>query len=71
MARITIRKVCKAAVLSFWDFVRILETRAGEGAQTGFYKHLKKMNLVGKRDRSSTYVKDEDSVTLGDVELVS
>ena len=72
MARKPLRKVCKVAVLNVsWDFVRILETRAREGAQAGFYKHLKTMNLAGKRDRSSTYVKDEDSVILGDVELLS
>ena len=41
----------------FWGFVRKLETRAREGDQAGFYKHLKTMNLEGKRDRSSAYVK--------------
>ena len=40
----------------FWGFVRKLETRAREGDQAGFYKHLKTMNLEGKRDRSSAYV---------------
>ena len=60
----------KAAMLSlFWDFVRKLETRAREGDQAGFYKNLKTMNLEGKRDRSSAYVKDEDGVLLRDVEL--
>ena len=49
-----LRKVRKAAVLSlFWDFVRKLETRNREGDQAGFYRHLKTMNLDGKRDRSS------------------
>ena len=37
----------------FWDFVRKLETRTREGDQAVFYKHLKTMNLEGKRDRSS------------------
>ena len=65
------RKVRKAAVLRFfWDFVRKLETRTREGHQAGFYKHLKTMNLEGKRDRSSTYVKDENGVLLRDVELI-
>ena len=54
----------------FWDFVRKLETRIREGDQAGFYKHLKTMNLEGKRDRSSAYVKDENGVLLRDVELV-
>ena len=45
-----LRKVRKAAVLSFfWDFVRKLETRTREGDQVRFYKHLKTMNLEGKR----------------------
>ena len=65
------RKVRKAAVLSFfWDFVRKFETHAREGDQVGFYKHLKTMNLEGKRDRSSASVKDENGVLLKDVELL-
>ena len=71
MAGKNLRKVRKAAVLSFfWDFVRKLETRIREGDQAGFYKHLKTMNLEGKQDRSSAYVKDEDGVLLRDVELI-
>ena len=54
----------------FWDFVRKLETRNREGDHAGFYKPLKKMNLEGKRDRSSAYVKDENGVLLRDVELI-
>ena len=66
-----LRKVCKAAVLSsFWDFIRKLEIRTREGDQAGFYKHLKTINLEGKRDRSSAYVKDENGVLLRDVELI-
>ena len=39
----------KVAVLNFfWDFVHEFETRAREGNQTGFYKHLKTMDLEGK-----------------------
>ena len=55
----------------FWNFVRKLETRSREGDPAGFYKHLKTMNLEGKRDRiSSAYVKDEDGVFPRDVELI-
>ena len=54
----------------FWDFVRKLETRTREGDQAGFYKHLKTMNLEGKRDRSSAYVKDGNGVLLRNVELI-
>ena len=71
MAVKNFRKVRKAAVLSFfWDFVRKLETRTRKGNQAGFYKHLKTMNLEGKRDRSSAYVQDENGVLLRDVELI-
>ncbi|CAM9580488.1 unnamed protein product [Ascophyllum nodosum] len=66
-----LRKVPKAAVLSFfWTFVRKLETRVREGFQAGLYKHLKIMNLEGKRDRSSAYIQDEDGVLLTDVEPI-
>ena len=66
-----LREVRKAAVLSlFWDFVRKLETCTPEGDQAGFYKHLKTMNLEGKRDCSSAYVKDEKGVLLRDVKLI-
>ena len=71
MAGKNLRKVRKAAVLSFfWDLIRKLETRTREGDQVGFYKHLKTMNLEGKRDRSSAYVEDENGVLLRDVELI-
>ena len=71
MARKKLRKMRKADVLSlFWDFVRKLETRNREGDQAGFYKHLKTMNLEGKRARSSAYVKDENGVLLRHVELI-
>ena len=71
MAGKTLRKVRKAAVLSwFWDFVRKLETRTREGDQASFYKNLKSMNLEGKRGRSSAYIKDENGVLLRGVELI-
>ena len=71
MAGNHLRKVRKAAVLSFyWDFFRKLEIRTRKGDQAGFYKHLKTTSLEGKRDRSSAYVKDENGVLLRDVELI-
>ena len=72
MAGTNLRKVRKAAVLSFcWDFVRKLEKRTREGYQAGFYEHRTTMNLEGKRDCSLAYVKDENGVLLRDVELIS
>ena len=66
-----LRKVHKAAVLSLClDLVRKLEIRTREGDQVGFCKHPKTMNLEGKRDRSSAYAKDKNSVLLRDVELI-
>ena len=66
-----LRKVRKAAVLSFvWNIARKLETRAREGDQGGFYKHLKTMNLEAKQDRSSAYVKDEDGVLPRNIEPI-
>ena len=50
--------------------LRKLETRKQEVDQAGFYKHLKTVNLEGKRDHSSAYVKDENGVLLRDVELI-
>ena len=71
MAGKNLRKVRKAAVLSFfWDFVSKLEARTREGHQASFYKHLKTINLKRKRDRSSAYVKGENGVLLRDVELI-
>ena len=55
-----LRKVCKAAVLSFfWAFVHKLETHFLKGDQAGLYKNLRAMNLEGKRDSSLAYMKDE------------
>ena len=71
MAGKKLRKVRKGAVLSFvWDLVHKLETRTREGDKAGFYKHLKTINLEGKRDSSSAYVEDENGVLLTDVELI-
>ena len=67
-----LRKVVKmAAALSFfWSFVHKLQTRVREGDQVGLYKHLNTMNLEGKRDRSSAYIKDEDDILLRDVGII-
>ena len=54
----------------FWEIGRKLEIRTREGDQAGFYKHLQTMNLEGKRDCCSVYVKDENDVLLRDVELI-
>ena len=54
----------------FWVLVHKLETRTREGDQAGFYKHVKTINLEGKRDRSSAYVINENGVLLGDVKLI-
>ena len=70
MAGKKLRKVCKAAVLSFfWDLVRKLETRVREGGRAGFYKD-RKMSFEGKRDHSSAYIKHEDGILFRDVELI-
>ena len=66
-----LEKVRKTAVLSiFWAHVRKLEARVREGDHAGFYRHLKTMNLEGKRDRSSQFIKDEHGSLLRDVELI-
>ena len=71
MAGKNLRKVRKAAVLSFfWAFVRKLETRVREGDQAVLFKHLRTMDLEGKRDRSSPYIKDKDGILPGDVKLI-
>ena len=54
----------------FWDFVWKLETHVREGDQAGVNKHLKAINLEGKRDRSSASIKDENGVLIRDVELI-
>ena len=49
---------------------RAEQTRVREGDQAGFYKHLKTMDLEGKRDHSSAYIKYEDGILLRDVDLI-
>ena len=66
-----LEKVRKAAVLSFfWAHVRKLKEGVRKGDQAGFDEHLKTMNLEGKRDRSSQFIKDRDGNLLRDVELI-
>ena len=71
MAGKNLEEIRNAAVLSFLQaHVRKLEARVREGDQAGFYEHLKTMNLEGKQDRSSQFIKDEHGNLLRDVELV-
>ena len=66
-----LEKVCKTAVLSFfWVHVRKLEAHVWKGDYTGLYRHLKTMNLEGKRHRSLQSIKDEHGSLLRDVELI-
>ena len=72
MAGKHLREVRKAAVPNvYWGFVRKLETRVWQGNQIGFSKHLKTINLEGKRNRSSAYINDKDGISLRDVNLPS
>ena len=66
-----VKKVSKTAVLSFfWAHVRKLEASVREGDHAGFYRRLKTMNLKGKRDHNSQFIKDEHGSMLRDVELI-
>ena len=66
-----LEKVRKTAVLSFfWTHVRKLEASVREGDHAGFYRRLKTMNVEGKRDHNSQFIKDEHSSLLRDVELI-
>ena len=66
-----LEKVRKTAVLSFfWAHVRKLEESVREGDQAGFYRRLKTMNLEGKRDHNSQFIKDEHGSLLRDVEVI-
>ena len=70
MAGENLRKGRESAELSFfWDVVHTHETRARNGDHAASYKHLKTINLKGKRERRSACVKAENGVLLRDVEL--
>ena len=66
-----LEKVRKTAVLSFfWAHVRKLEESVREGDHAGFYRRLKTMNLEGKPDHNSQFIKDEHDSQLRDVEVI-
>ena len=44
----------------FEEYVRRLERRIQEGNQFGFYKHLKGMDVEGRRTFNSQYIRDEE-----------
>ena len=54
----------------FEDFVSQLEGRMREGDRFGFYKHLKEMDVEGKRTFKSQYIKDEAGRLLRDNALI-
>ena len=54
----------------FEDYVSQLEGRVREGGQFGFYKHLKGMDVEGKRKFDSQYIKDEKGRLLRDNALI-
>ena len=54
----------------FEDYGSQLEGRIREGDQFGFYKHLKGMDVEGKRTFSSQYIKDEEGRLLRDNALI-
>ena len=54
----------------FEDYVSQLEGRIREGDQFDFYKHLKGMDVEGKRTFNSQYIKDEEGRLLRDDALI-
>ena len=44
--------------------------RIREGGQFGFYKHLKDMDVEGKRTSNSQYIRDEEDRLLRDIGLI-
>lgn len=65
-----LEKVHKAVVLSFWAHVRKLGARVRQGDQAGFYEHLNAINLEGKLDRRSHFIKDEGDNLLRGVDII-
>ena len=54
-------KCARADVQRFFgEYVSQLEGRIREGDQFGFYKHLKGMDVGGKRTFNSQYIRDEE-----------
>ena len=59
------------AVDSFFEgFVSQLEKKSREGDQAGFYKHMKGLDVEGKRAFTSQNIKDEDGNLLRDPTLI-
>ena len=54
----------------FEDYVSQLEGRIREGDQFGLYKHLKEMDVEGKRTFNSQYIKNEERRLLRDNALI-
>ena len=54
----------------FEDYVRQLEGRIRERDHFGFYKHLKGLDVEGKRTFNSQYTKDEEGRLLRDNSLI-
>ena len=54
----------------FEDYVSQLIRRIREGDQFGFYRHLKGMDVEGKRTFNSQYIKDEEGRLLRDNALI-
>ena len=54
------RTWAEAAQRFFEDYVSQLEERIRKGDQFGFYKHLKGMDVEGKRTFNSQCIKDEE-----------
>ena len=48
----------------FEGYVRQLEKKSREGDQAGFYRHLKMVDVEGKRSFTSQNIKDEDGKVL-------
>ncbi|CAB1110695.1 unnamed protein product [Ectocarpus sp. CCAP 1310/34] len=53
----------------FEGYVRQLEKKSREGDQAGFYRHLKMIDVEGKRPLTSQNIKDEDGKVLRDPTL--
>ena len=64
------RTQAEAVQRFFEDYVSQLEGRIREGDQLGFYKHLKGMDVEGKRTFNSQYIKDEEGRLLRDNALI-
>ncbi|CAB1121152.1 unnamed protein product [Ectocarpus sp. CCAP 1310/34] len=54
----------------FEGYVRQLEKKSREGDQAGFYRHLKMIDVEGKRSFTSQNIKDEDGKVLGDPTII-